>query len=92
MEEISSGSIVLALRGRDAGRYFLVVRREGDFVFLVDGKTRKVAGPKKKKIKHIRDTGAKCGGIGEKFERNKTVFDSEIYSALKSLNLEKEER
>lgn len=90
--EITSGSIVLATRGRDTGRYFLVAKREGDYLYLVDGKTRKVANPKKKKVKHVAQTEAKCEGIGEKFERGKTVFDSEVYSALKSLNLEKEER
>ena len=86
------GSIVLAKRGRDAGRYFLVAGCEGDYVYLVDGKTRRVASPKKKKIKHVQDLGTVLPGIGEKFERGKTVFDSEVYSALKSLNFEKEER
>ena len=90
--EISQGSVVLARCGRDAGRYFLVARTEGDYVYLVDGKTRKVANPKKKKRKHVEDTGAVCEGIGEKFAQGKTVFDSEVYSALKSRNLEKEER
>lgn len=89
--EVTSGSIVLSKRGRDAGRYFIVVRREGEFAFLADGKVRRVKNPKKKKLKHLEPTGETHEGIGKKFASGATVFDSEIYSALKSLNLEKEE-
>lgn len=50
---ITTGSIVKSAFGRDKDRYFVVVKIEGDFVFLVDGKVRKLLSPKKKRIKHI---------------------------------------
>ena len=89
--EVESGSIVLSKRGRDAGRYFIVIRREGEYVWIADGKVRRVKTPKKKKIKHLEPTGGRHEGIGAKFAEGRTVFDSEVYSALKSLNLEKED-
>ncbi|MEG2282831.1 MAG: KOW domain-containing RNA-binding protein, partial [Rikenellaceae bacterium] len=39
--------------GRDKDRYFVVVKSDGDFVFLVDGKVRKLLSPKKKRTKHV---------------------------------------
>ena len=51
------GEIVYATAGRDKGKCFLVVSCDNEFVFLADGKQRKVGTPKKKKIKHISLTG-----------------------------------
>ena len=49
-----AGDIVLALRGRDSERMFVVVGLiDDDYVFIADGKSRKADLPKKKKIKHI---------------------------------------
>lgn len=53
---ITAGSIVKSAFGRDKDRYFVVVKVDGDFVFLVDGKVRKLLSPKKKRIKHIKKT------------------------------------
>lgn len=53
---ITAGSIVKSSFGRDKDRYFVVVKVDGDFVFLVDGKVRKLLSPKKKRIKHINKT------------------------------------
>ena len=50
---ITTGSIVKSAFGRDKDRYFVVIKIEGDFVFLVDGKVRKLLSPKKKRMKHI---------------------------------------
>ena len=48
------GRIVTALAGRDRGRSFVVTAAEPDgFVMLVDGDTRKLSHPKKKKLKHV---------------------------------------
>lgn len=54
MLEIKTGSIVKSMAGHDSGGYFLVLRREGDYVLLADGKRRKIEKPKRKKQKHVR--------------------------------------
>ena len=49
--------IVYALAGRDKGDCFIVVSEEENFLYLSNGKSRKVGNPKKKKIKHVSFTG-----------------------------------
>ena len=51
--------IVYAIAGRDKGDCFIVTSQEENFVYLCDGKSRKVSNPKKKKIKHIKPLGLK---------------------------------
>lgn len=50
------GSLVYSIKGRDKGNLFLVLKRDGDFVYLADGDLRKVENPKKKKLKHVNKT------------------------------------
>ncbi len=48
------GSIVTSLCGRDKGRSFVVVEIiDADYVYIADGRLRRVESPKRKKIKHI---------------------------------------
>jgi ribosomal protein L14E/L6E/L27E len=54
--EIERGSLVYSIKGRDKGNLFLVLKRDGDFVYLADGNLRKVEKPKKKKLKHVNVT------------------------------------
>ena len=54
---VSIGQVVRSKRGRDAGKYFVVVGQEQEYVFLADGSLRKIEAPKKKNIKHIQITG-----------------------------------
>jgi ribosomal protein L14E/L6E/L27E len=50
------GQIVFSRCGRDKGCAMVVVKCEGEYVYLVDGRLRLLAKPKKKKIKHIQLT------------------------------------
>lgn len=54
--DITVGSAVYSRAGRDKGELFIVLRAEGDYVYLADGKKRRVSNPKKKKIKHLNKT------------------------------------
>lgn len=47
--EIIEGSIVRSIAGRDKGDLFIVLSREGDFVYLANGELRKVDHPGKRK-------------------------------------------
>ena len=51
---VNIGDLVESTAGRDKGEIFLVIKVENEFVFVVDGRTRKVTCPKKKKFKHIK--------------------------------------
>ena len=50
--DIHQGEFVYASKGRDAGECFIVISSEDNYLYLCNGKTRKVSSPKKKKIKH----------------------------------------
>ena len=54
--EIKIGSIVRSKAGRDKGRLFLVVDIKDGYIYVSDGKLRRVESPKKKKLKHLQGT------------------------------------
>ena len=53
---ITAGTVVISRAGHDCGRAMLVVRNDGEFLFVADGKERKLEKPKKKNRKHVRAT------------------------------------
>ena len=51
---IEPGRVVLSRQGRDEGRYCVILEVvDEQFVMMADGLTRKLAHPKKKKLKHF---------------------------------------
>lgn len=50
---IPVGTIVKAKAGRDKEGFFVVVKSEDKWVYIADGKRRKVENPKKKNPLHI---------------------------------------
>ena len=50
---IPVGSVVKAKRGRDKEGFFVVVKSEDKWVYIADGKRRKVETPKKKNPLHL---------------------------------------
>ena len=53
--EAKEGLLVKSVAGHDKG-YFVIVKTENNFVYLANGKSRKLDNPKRKNIKHIRLT------------------------------------
>jgi len=85
-EQLSIGSVVISKCGRDKGRYFIVLKSEGGYVYLTDGAMRKLVSPKKKKTKHIAITNDILENIADKLKTGKKVFDGEVKSALRIYN------
>ncbi len=54
--EAKPGMIVRSVAGRDKGNFLVITAADGDFVFIADGKERKLSSPKKKRLKHVRLT------------------------------------
>lgn len=54
---IKTGSIVRPIAGRNQDRFFVVIQTDADCVLLSDGRRRKLNHPKRKKQKHLEDTG-----------------------------------
>jgi ribosomal protein L14E/L6E/L27E len=57
----SQGDVVRSTSGKEKGRLFFVVMERDGYLYLADGKRRKIEQPKKKKSKHtvIVNTGVK---------------------------------
>lgn len=84
---IQVGSIVFSKAGRDAGRFFIVTEITDDsFVKIVDGKLRRLAKPKTKKIRHLKATGEVNENIRQKLLEGKVVYDAEINSIIRKYN------
>lgn len=54
--EIKKGCVVKSISGRDAERFYLVVKVEDGFLWIADGKIRPLERPKRKNPKHLRKT------------------------------------
>ena len=78
----SVGDVVRSAAGRDRGELFLVLREEGDFLWLVDGKGRKLETPKKKRRKHVVSAGVWTHPVTVRLKEGGPVLDSEIRRAL----------
>lgn len=81
------GGICQSTQGRDKDNYYLIREIHSDgSVGVVDGNFRKLANPKKKNLKHLRLLPEKAEAISVKFIEGRQVFDTEVFSALKSYN------
>ena len=87
VKEPTIGGICQSRQGRDKDRYYLIksVNPDGT-VMLVDGNFKRLSAPKKKNLKHLRLLPDRAETIAEKLSDGRQVFDTEIYSALKTYN------
>ena len=53
MMEYGAGALCISLAGHDKGEVFVIIGETGEYVSLVNGVSRPLAKPKRKKKKHI---------------------------------------
>ncbi len=75
------GDVVVSLKGHDRGRIYVVTGIEDDSVLLCDGKRKLLSNPKKKNIKHLKETG-KCAELSP----HTPLYDAHIRKAIKSVS------
>lgn len=82
---ILKGTVVKAIAGRDNSGFFAVTEicKDKRYVLIADGKTRKLAAPKKKNIKHLRITNTVI-------EINE-ITDKKLKMALRNFNCSADE-
>ncbi len=79
---ILPGRVVFSKKGRDKGRYFVVLYLvDADFVMIADGDTRKLDHLKKKRQKHLAACPYEEFELIEKYRRG-TLKDSDIRTLL----------
>ena len=85
------GRLAFSKAGHDKGKLYLVIREEGERVWLADGRTRGVLAPKKKNGKHIQPAGREFTEEEiDLFFENPAWADNRIREAVDSFYRKKE--
>lgn len=78
------GMFAVSTAGHDKGRMYLVIKEEGDSVYLVDGNLRTLENPKKKKKKHLQIMKKDVDQtLMQKLINKQTLYNEEIKHAIK---------
>ena len=83
MDNFVIGTIIKSIAGHDQQEVFIILRVEGEYVYLVNGKNRTLSKPKRKKIKHI----VFVNTVNEKFIallNNNQLLDSHIRTIIRN--------
>lgn len=82
--EIDKSSLVVSKAGRDQGQLFYVIDADEQYVYIADGKSRRLEKPKRKKRKHIEQIPRTESRIAEKIRNGEKVLNSELRKELAS--------
>ena len=83
--EVDKSSLIVSKAGRDQGQLFYVIDADEQYVYLADGKSRKLEKPKRKKRKHVQQVPRTESRIAEKIRNGEKVLNSELRKELASL-------
>ena len=81
--EYSIGMFARSLAGHDKEKLYLISKIDSEYVYLVDGKTRTIDNPKKKRKKHIQIDYQVMDLIKEKLETKCELRNEDIARAIK---------
>lgn len=81
------GMFVKSKSGHDKEQVYIIIKENNEYVYVVDGKYKTLAKPKKKNKKHIQPIiKYKDEEITGKLESNQILYDEEIKRAIKLYN------
>ena len=86
MVELRKGMLAKSKAGHDAGKVFVIKQADSEDVYLVDGRSRTLDHPKKKKRKHIQVIYRTPFTLEEVFAAGKGVTDETVKKAIKEYN------
>lgn len=86
-EDLEIGRVVISKRGKDKGAFYVVVGKDesGNRVYVADGRSRKIARPKKKNPKHLQLTNWFFPELRECLEGVRKIDDEWIRQRLSSI-------
>jgi ribosomal protein L14E/L6E/L27E len=84
MNEIRTEGFAVSAAGHDAGKCYVIIHMDSEYVYLVDGRIRTLDRPKKKKKIHVRILNHSDKTMEEKI-KNKMIRNEEIKRAIKLL-------
>lgn len=84
MRGIEEGMFARSLAGHDSGKLYVIIRMEAEYVWLVDGITRTLEKPKKKKIRHIQIIHRFAGPVRTALENKAPLQNEQIKQIIQS--------
>lgn len=81
--ELRKGMLAISKAGHDKDCWYVILKAEGEKVFLVNGENRSMERPKEKKRKHIQPVCKIPEILQEKLTDGRTWTNEEIKRALK---------
>lgn len=81
--EYQIGQVVYSKSGHDKGDVQMIIRVEGEYLLLADGKRRKLEKPKRKKKMHVQPTFYVEEDVAAKLQTGAYLLDADIKKALK---------
>lgn len=83
--EINKSDVVISTSGRDKGDVFIVLSKDENFLYLINGRNRRIEAPKRKKIKHTSFFKHGESRISEKIMNESKITNSEIRRAISEI-------
>ena len=83
--EVDKSSLVVSKAGRDQGQLFYVIDADEQYVYLADGKSRRIEAPKRKKQKHVRFIAESAAPVAEKIRSKEKITNSELRKAIAAI-------
>ena len=77
------GKFAKSKAGHDKDQIYVIAKEDAEYVYLMDGKTKTVDKPKKKKKKHIQMILKEDENVSRKLQENETLTNEEIKAAIK---------
>lgn len=86
--DICISDVVASTAGRDSGQLFYVIRTDGVYAELVNGRDRSLEKPKRKKLKHVRKVLRAETRVAVKIRSGDKVLNSELRKDLAYISQE----
>ena len=78
LPDFQISDVVCPVAGRDAGKWFYVIKTDDTFLYLANGKDRTLEKPKRKKRKHAEKVLRSETRVARKLSSGDKVLDSEL--------------
>lgn len=83
------GSIAVSKAGHDKGEVFVILKSDSEYVYLMDGRNRTFAKPKKKNRKHVQCVNYTDKHLFDKHTKQEKIIDEDVKRAIKLYKTEK---
>ena len=81
--EWKKGMLAISKAGHDKDSWYVVLKIEGNYAYLVNGKTKTMDAPKKKKLMHLQPVNVIPELLQEKMDIGKQWINEDVKRVLK---------